>query len=179
MRPAAPSLFAVSAALALAAAVAAPGAAAKSTDRSQPMDIDADRTDAILEDNAVSTLEGNVRIRQGTLEVDADKAVIHQVNGEIARVVLTGTPAQLRQIADNGEPTNADAREIVYTLNDEKMVLTGAVVITQPRGTLRGETVKYDINTGRLDGGGDGQRVSLRIMPKSAPAPAPTPAPTN
>ena len=31
-----------------------------------------------------------------------------------------------------------------------------------------GETVKYDIDTGRLDGGGDGKRVQLRILPKSA-----------
>jgi lipopolysaccharide export system protein LptA len=160
--------------------LASPLVAAKSTDRSQPMDIDADHTDALMEDNSVSTLQGNVRIRQGTLEVDADKAEIHQVNGEIQRVVLTGTPAKLRQIADNGEPTNASANTIVYTLNDERMVLTGSVVIEQPRGNLRGETVKYDINTGRLDGGGDGQRVSMRIMPKTAaPAPAPATTPTN
>ena len=33
---------------------------------------------------------------------------------------------------------------------------------------MRGETVKYDIDTGRLDGGGDGNRVQLRILPKSA-----------
>jgi lipopolysaccharide export system protein LptA len=50
------------------------------------------------------------------------------------------------------------------------MVLTGNVEIHQPRGVLRGETVKYDINTGRLNGGGDGQRVSMRILPKTAAA---------
>lgn len=153
-------------------ALAAP-AAAKSTDRQQPMDVRADASSALLEDDAVSTLDGNVEITQGTLKVQADHAEIHQSGGDIHEVVLTGAPARLHQVADNGEPTNATASRIVYTLSDEMMVLTGNVVITQPRGNLRGETVRYDINTGRLNGGGDGNRVQMRIMPKSAPAPTP------
>ena len=143
---------------------------ARSGDRNQPMDISADRTDALLGDDSVSTLEGNVRIRQGSLEVDAARADVHRVGGDINRIVLTGTPAQLRQVSDAGEPMEATANRIVYLLADESMMLTGNVVVSQPRGTLRGETIKYDINTGRLDGGGDGARVSMRILPKTAAA---------
>jgi lipopolysaccharide export system protein LptA len=173
----APAALAVLAVFALAATMPV---AAKSTDRQQPMDVKADSSSALLEDGAVSTLQGNVEITQGTLRVHADAAEIHQANGDIRQVVLTGTPARLRQVADNGEATNATANRIVYTLSDELMVLTGNVVITQPRGNLRGETVKYDINTGRLDGGGDGSRVSLRILPRNAAAAPPAePAPTD
>ena len=154
----------------LAALVAAAPVLAKSSDRDQPMDLSADRTDALLGDDSVSTLEGNVRIRQGTLEVDADRAEVHRAAGEINRIVLTGAPAVLRQVSDAGEPMEATANRIVYLLADETMMLTNNVVITQPRGTLRGETIKYDINTGRLDGGGDGARVSMRILPKNAKA---------
>lgn len=163
MRPAATSL------LILCLAAAGP-ALARSTDRSQPMDIDADRTDALLGDDAVSVLEGNVKIRQGSLEVDADRAEVHRRAGDIDRIVLTGAPARLRQVSDSGEPMDARASQVVYTLSSEVMVLTGGVVIEQPRGNLRGETIKYNVDTGRLDGGGDGQRVSLRILPKTAPA---------
>jgi lipopolysaccharide export system protein LptA len=164
MRPAALSLT-----LLLSVLAGAP-VLAKSSDRDQPMDITADRTDALLEDDSVSTLEGNVRIRQGTMEVDAEKAEIHRRAGEIERIVLTGAPARLSQVSDQGERMDATARQVVYTLSDEVMVLTGNVDIKQPRGNLRGETVKYDITTGRLDGGGDGKRVSMRILPKSAPS---------
>lgn len=180
MRPAALSL------ILLAAAVAAGPVLAKSTDRQQPMDLGAANMDALLSDDSVSTLEGSVTIRQGSLEVDADRAEIHRKAGEIDRIVLTGSPARLRQISDQGEPMDASAAQVVYTISSEVMVLTGNVVINQPRGNLRGETVKYDITTGRLDGGGDGQRVQMRILPKTAapapaaPAPAtPAPAPTN
>ncbi|TNJ35402.1 lipopolysaccharide transport periplasmic protein LptA [Arenimonas terrae] len=164
MRPAARDL------LLLLSLLAAAPALAKSTDRDQPMDINADSSDSLLQDNGMSVLEGNVTIRQGTLKVDADRAEVHRRNGEIERIVLIGAPARLRQVSDSGEAMDARARQVVYTLSDENMVLTGAVEIRQPRGTLRGETVKYDINTGRLNGGGDGQRVSMRILPKTAAA---------
>lgn len=146
------------------------GAQAKTTDRNAPMDIEADRTDAMLGDDSESVLTGSVKITQGSLEVNADRAVIHRKAGDISQVVLTGAPATLKQVADNGEPMNARAAQIVYTLTSDMVVLTGGVVIEQPRGTLRGETIKYDLKTGRLDGGGDGKRVQMRIMPKTAGA---------
>lgn len=142
-------------------------AQAKTTDRNAPMDIEADRTDAMLGDDSDSILSGNVKITQGSLEVGADRAVIHRRAGEITEITLTGAPATLKQVADNGEPMNARAAQIVYTLSTDQVVLTGGVVIEQTRGTLRGETIKYDLKTGRLDGGGDGNRVQMRILPKN------------
>ena len=154
--------------LLLAALVAATPALAKSSDRQQPMDISADNTDAVMEDNGMSVLQGNVSIRQGTLEVNADRAEVHRVAGDIQRIVLTGAPARLRQVSDTGETMEAQARQVTYTLSEDIMLLTGAVEVRQPRGTLSGETVRYDIGTGRLNGGGDGQRVNMRILPKTA-----------
>jgi lipopolysaccharide export system protein LptA len=141
---------------------------AKTTDRNHPMDVEADRTDAELGDDGQAVLTGNVLITQGTLQVGAERATIQRNAGEISTVVLTGSPATLKQVNDNGETMNAHASQITYTLSSDLIVLSGAVVIEQPRGTLRGETIKYDLKTGRLDGGGDGSRVKMRIMPKTA-----------
>ena len=149
-------------------------ATAKTTDRSAPMLIDAANADAVLTDDSDSILT-DVKITQGSMEIGAERAVIHRRAGEITQIELTGAPATLKQVADNGEPMNAHASRIVYTLSADQVVLTGGVVIEQTRGTLRGENVKYDLKTGRLNGGGDGSRVQMRIMPKSAPAAAPTP----
>jgi lipopolysaccharide export system protein LptA len=143
---------------------------AKTSDRSAPMDVAADHTDAMLGDDSDSVLIGDVAITQGTLEVHADKAVIHRKGGDITQVELTGTPATLKQVADNGDPMTAHASTIVYTLSSDLIVLTGNVVVEQPRGNLRGQTIKYDLKTGRLDGGGDGNRVQMRIMPKTTAA---------
>ena len=144
---------------------------AKSSDRNQPMDVQSDASDAVMEDNSDSTLTGNVVITQGTLEIKADRAIIHRSKGDIDRVTLTGGPVVMKQVNDNGEPMNAQAATIVYTLSSDLILLNGNVVIEQPRGSMRGENVKYDLKTGRLNGGGDGKRISMRIMPKNkAPA---------
>ena len=154
--------------LLLLAAVLPFDAPAKTSDRSQPMDVESDRTDVGIGDDSDAILTGNVKITQGTLEVEADRATIQRKAGEISEVVLTGAPATLKQINDNGEPMHARAAQIVYTLSSDVVVLTGGVVVDQPRGTLRGERIKYDLKSGRLDGGGDGTRVKMRILPKNA-----------
>ena len=89
----------------------APTAWAKSSDRQQPMDVEADQTDAQLADDSETTLRGNVRITQGTLKVEADTAVVHRVKGEIAKVVLSGGPVRMSQIADSGEAMTATAKK--------------------------------------------------------------------
>jgi len=152
---------------------------AKSTDRQAPMDINAGHTDAYMTDDGTTTLSQGVEITQGTLQVRSDSAVLHRKGGELSEIVLTGSPATLKQVNDNGEPINAQAARIVYTLGSDVVVLTGAVVIEQPRGTLRGETIRYDLASGRLNGGGDGSRVQMRIMPRSAPPAPATPAPAT
>ena len=146
-------------------------ASAKTSDRNAPMDIKADNSDFILKDESDSVLSGNVVITQGTLVVNADKAVIKRKHDDIDEVVLTGAPATLRQVSDTGEPMTARAAQIDYTLSTDRVVLTGGAVVQQPRGNITGETITYDLKTGRLNGGGDGKRVSIRIMPKNgAPA---------
>ena len=155
--------------LALAAVVCAPVAGARSTDRTQPMNVDAGGGDFCLQDDCVSILS-DVHIVQGTLDIRAARAEIHKVSGDIQRLVLTGSPVTLSQVGDDGLPTNATAAQITYVLAEERMRLTGNVVLKQPRGDLRGETVTYDINTGHLTGGGDGRRVQMTIQPRRAPA---------
>ncbi len=169
MRLLAVSLTLLAASLCLASSTVA----AKSSDRNQPMDVQSDSSESVLEDNSDSTLSGNVIISQGTLEIRSDRAVIHRRNGDIDKVTLTGGPVQMKQVNDNGEPMNAKANTIVYTLSSDLVLLTGNVVIEQPRGSMRGENIKYDLKTGRMNGGGDGSRVSMRILPKNkAPAEA-------
>ena len=55
--------------LMLLAAVLPFDAIAKSSDRSQPMDVEADRTDADIGDNGDAVLTGHVVITQGSLAI--------------------------------------------------------------------------------------------------------------
>lgn len=142
-------------------------AQARKRDREQPMDVGSDSLQASTTDG-ISTLSGNVRMTQGTLNVGADKAVVHQNDKhEIARVELFGAPATLVEELDEGGMLDARARTMDYDLNTQLVVMTGDVVVKQPRGELRGEKVTYDLGTGKLTGSGEGAagRVQLHIAP--------------
>lgn len=131
------------------------------------MDISAERSDALLTDDGESSISGNVLISQGSLQINADQAVVTRVKGDPVKITLTGNPARMQQMNDNGELMKASARQIVYLLNVEQISLLGNVIIDQARGSMRGESIRYDIKTGRLTGGGDGTRVQMRIEPKA------------
>jgi lipopolysaccharide export system protein LptA len=153
---------------ALVACLAAPSVAAKTSDRRQPMNIDAGAQAGALDGNSVNVLSGGVTITQGTLDIRANRADIHQRNGDVARAVLTGSPVVLKQQMDDGSPMTARASKVDYDLQTEIVVFTGNVSIEQPRGTMTGQRVVYNLRTGRVDSGGEGGgRVKMTIQPKA------------
>ena len=160
-------------------AVALPAVALES-DRLQPMQIKSDKFESAMDTNT-TVLTGNVRITQGSLVVNAARADVTQDKGEVARALLTGAPATLKQSMEGGGELNASAATIDYQLTEETVELRGNVVLERPQGTLRSERVTYSIKTGRLAAGeGVGGGVELVIPPKAPkPADAPTEAPKS
>lgn len=159
--------------LALAAAVAAAPAWAKSSDRNQPMDLTSNTQDCMLaDDGGPCVFAGNVRIVQGTLDVRAAKADVRRGGGDIQRVILTGSPVRLKQQLDDGGTIDASAANVDYDLQTETVVFTGNAEINQPgRGTMAGGRIVYNMATGRVQGGGqDGGQIRTRILPKGAKA---------
>jgi len=155
--------------------LAQPAFALKS-DRQQLLNVDADKLDAGLDDNR-AVLEGNVRITQGTLVIEAAEATLTQgEQQETRRVLLTGTPVTLEQDLDEGGRLKARANRVDYDVAGETIVLTGAASVSQPRGDLSGETIVYNTVTGKLNAtSSPGGRVHLQVQPKAAPAATPTP----
>ena len=178
LRPAkfpAPVLAVFAAALAV---LAARSADARTSDRNQPMDIEASHQVCGFGANDTCTLTGNVTISQGSLDIVAAKAVIEQSGGDPSRALLSGG-VTLRQEMDDGNQIHAKSSNVDYNLKTEVVVFTGNVEIIQQRGSLNGQRVVYNMKTGQVESGGDGNgRVKMRILPRSAQAPKP-PAPAR
>ena len=152
-------------------ALAAGPAWAKSTDRNQPMDLDADKTDCAVDDaGGPCIFTGNVHIMQGTLDIRAAKADVRRGGGDIQRVLLTGSPVVLKQQLDSGSMINARAASVEYDLPRDTVVFTGNVELDQPgRGTMSGARIVYNMSTGQVQGGGgENGQVRTRILPKGA-----------
>ena len=155
-------------AIALGALCAGP-AAARSSDRNQPMDIQAGHQSGTVDYSQPTTLSGGVTIVQGTLHIDANRAVISFKDGEASQAVLTGNQAVLKQQMDNGTPMTATADRIDYDMLADVVVLTGNYTVTTQRGSTSGQRLTYNLQSGQVDSGGqDGGRVKMRILPKSA-----------
>lgn len=152
------------------AALACGTAGARTSDRNKPMDIEAGHQVCDLGDNATCTFTGKTTITQGTLRIDAEKAVVVQAGGEPSRARFSGG-VTLHQQMDDGTDLDAKSASVDYDLRTEIVVFTGDVTITQQRGTLRGERVVYNMKTGQIESGGAGNgRVRMQILPKGGSA---------
>ena len=154
--------------LALTLACLSSVADARSSDRNKPMDIEAARSDCGLGENATCTFSGQASITQGTLQIIAEKAVVSQTKGRPHRAQFTGN-VRLQQEMDDGDRIDAKANQVDYDMQNEVIVFTGEVNISQTRGNLSGARVVYNLKTGQLESGGGGDRVKMRILPKDAP----------
>ena len=153
-------------------------AVAKKSDRQQPMSFAAKHTDAYNAPNTVTTLSGNVKITQGSLLLTGDLAKIYlDANSAISRVVITGKPAHIQQLDDNGNLMTGHAAQLDYDNIHQIAVLTGqASVKQQGRGEFHGDKLTYNTTTSQItgDSGGDGL-VHGVFLPKPKPADGPTP----
>lgn len=180
-------------AAACAALVLAQSAFALSTDRRQPMNIDANYQKSTQSrtgkagDPDITQLDGNVVMAQGSMRAHADHATIYRNpsgvadasgnTGSLTRVVLTGKPAHLQQVHDGdcGLMT-ADADNIDYDNLTGIALLTGSVTVIQHgKGEFHGERMRYNTNTGEMESGDSSasSRVHMVMQPKSEqPKPA-------
>lgn len=160
-------LLAALAMLAIAGAVAA-----RTSDRSQPLDVESDSSDCVVTGDGPCTLTGNVHLVQGTMVVRAGRAVLQRTDGDIRRVTLTGSPVQMSQELDDGSRINARAANVDYDLATDTVVFTGDALIDQPgRGNIAGGRIAYNMKSGQVQGSGEGkQRVKMQFVPKNAGA---------
>lgn len=146
--------------------------AARSSDRNKPMDIYAGHQSGTFSGDSVNNLSGGVHITQGTLDITSNSAKITLADGEPVRAVFNGSVV-LKQQMDDGTPMTAKATTVDYDLRTEVIVFTGNVTISQPRGSMGGDRIVYNLKTGGVESGGQGNgRVHMRILPKSSRAAA-------
>ena len=145
----------------------------KSSDRSQPMTLDAGESDCNqAQANSRCIFSGDVEIVQGTLRITAARAEVQMRGGEVDQVILTGKQATMKQDMDDGTTMNARADRIVYEPKKELLTLTGNYQVESPRGSNAGQRMVYNMGSGQMQSGGDGTRVRTVIQPRTQAAPA-------
>jgi lipopolysaccharide export system protein LptA len=141
---------------------------ALATDGDQPIEIEADELE-VREQERISIYLGNVNLVQGSLEINADRLVLHfnEVN-ELIKMEMTGTPATLRQLDDDQQEMWGEALQIDYTQSESLLELRESARLSQAGDTIESDLIRINTVTSRLQAGGaeSGERVKMLIQPK-------------
>lgn len=163
--------------------IASSGALALSTDREQPIVIEAGAAEA---DNRaqVTVYRGDVVITQGTLRITGDTVWIHyDDSNSITKAISVGNPAKFRQRPDDKEhDMTADADRMEYHADQDLILLLGNARYGEGDDKITAQRIVYDSRRGRVKaganpGGGEvsdsasgetdkSDRVRITITPK-------------
>lgn len=165
MKPAKPSLIAIIFAL----IAHWPGiTAALSTDREQPIHIEADKLD-IDESRQISIYQGNVEMQQGSLNINSDRVVFYfDENNEILRLEITGNPARLKQLNDKGDTVNGRALFMKYLQNESLLELHDEAFLQIAEDSIESDKIVVNIDTNAVQAGNGKDRVRMLIKPGEA-----------
>jgi lipopolysaccharide export system protein LptA len=137
------------------------------SDRQKSLEVSANSTDGTLGDG-VTTLRGNVDIRQGTLRIKADEAEVKKTEGKVSSVTFRGKPAFLEQEIEEQGLVQATANTIDYQVASGIVTLAGSADVKHPQYQISGELLTYDLNIQHFQGSSDEQgngRIHILLDP--------------
>ena len=173
--------------LALLSALASAQTCALTSDKDQPIEIEADYAE--LRRNERQTIySGNVIVTQGSIRLWGDKlTVYYDENDDLKDAILDGKPAHFTQRPDGRDQDfEGEASRMEYHAQDERLHLIDKAKLTQGKTTFTGPLIVYDTRNSILTGQGrstaeqgakadDGKpaggRVRMVIPPKEKNSP--------
>jgi len=128
---------------------------------------------AIKDDKRGLTIyQGDVDIKQGSLNIKADKVTIYSASEEVTKIVAEGQPASFKQKPElNKGDVLAKANTIEYRVSQKKITLTKDASLDQDGSSITGNKINYDMEAARIEAagskeeGGDNGRVNVVIEP--------------
>lgn len=151
-------------------------AMALSTDKNQPIHIESDSL-MIDEPAGISTYQGNVRYRQGSISMVANELVVYGEEGELQRLEAFGKPVKYHQLLDSeDEELHAEALTIKYFADTGKVFLEGSAILTRGDNEFTGNKIVYDsiqevVSAHKAETGEE--RVQVIIQPRQQPKDSP------
>ena len=160
-------------------------ALAERSDRSKPVNLEADRV-TVDESKQTATFEGNVVLTQGTLMIRGDRMIVQQDADGFKSGIAHGKLASFRQKREGyDEFIEGFAERIEYDSKADKVQMFNQAHLKKGNDDVRGNYISYDAATEffRVTGGGKQAasagnpegRVRAIIQPKVREAAPPAP----
>lgn len=119
---------------------------ALSTDRNQPINIEADSAQL---DNlkGFTVYSGNVIVNQGTLQLFADKVTLtYNAEKQVQTIIAesNGQMVRFKQLLDNKEEVRAQAKRMEYLAKDDILHLKQDAQVWKAKDTVSGQHIVYN-----------------------------------
>lgn len=141
---------------------------ALSSDGQQPIQVEADSLEMRDQEN-ISIYTGNVLLNQGSLEFRCERLTLHfDDQNELSLMEMTGTPATFRQLDDEQQELNGQARQMQYRQSESILVLTGNARFSHKGDTVESNLIQINTETESIQAGSSesDDRVKMLILPK-------------
>ncbi|NHB89356.1 lipopolysaccharide ABC transporter substrate-binding protein LptA [Photorhabdus tasmaniensis] len=115
-----------------------------------------------------STFTENVIIKQGSIDIHADKVVVTQPDGDSKKMIVEafGNPVTFYQLQDNGKPIKGHGSKMRYEMDKELVTLTGNAYLEQLDSNIKADRITYLVPTQQMEAFSDkGKRVTTILLP--------------
>ena len=143
---------------------------------SEPITVEADRLE-LNSRSGLSTYQGNVEMRQGTLLLRADKVVLHSKGSNLQLAVADGKPVYLeRTDPQTGELLKANASHMEYRIGAGVLEMKEQAHLWRGKDEFSGDHIIYELNKrvvrafGEKNGKDEG-RVRVILQPRKEEQP--------
>lgn len=142
-------------------------------DTSKPIEIQADEA-TFNQSTGEAIYQGNVFIKQGSIEIQADYLKISSdlSTRQFSRLEATGTPAQFsQQLDDKGNIVISKGNSIHYSSDSTKLEIIGEGYLSQLENSITADLITYQLNDGTFSAEKTKSgRVSMTLKPQSIEA---------
>lgn len=153
---------------------------ALSTDKDQPIEIEADAAE-LDDQKGVTVYTGNVVVSQGSIRMTGDKMTVYYTkDNDLDTVIMLGQPATYKQLPDNSEIYDeAEALRMEFYNLKNLVVLIDNALVKQEGLRFSGNRIEYDTETSKIKARGapdntaadeekpsGSGRVKITIQPK-------------
>ncbi|AKA38362.1 lipopolysaccharide ABC transporter substrate-binding protein LptA [Yersinia ruckeri] len=136
-------------------------------DTDQPINITSDKQALDMTGNT-ATFTDNVIVKQGSIEIKADRMVISRPGGDQSKTVIEGfgNPVTFYQMQDNGKPVKGHGQKLRYEVAKEFVILTGDAYLEQLDSNIKGDKITYLVKEQQMEAFSDkGKRVTTVLLP--------------
>ncbi|UOP04928.1 lipopolysaccharide transport periplasmic protein LptA [Conchiformibius kuhniae] len=144
------------------------------SDRRQPIAIEADQG-SLDQKNQVTVFSGNVVIKQGSLNIRAERVRVAQDKNGNQTMQAEGSPVRFGQQLENKGQVEGQGNKVEYASATGIVRLSGNAKVRRGGDVAQGETITYNMRSevytvlgGKAAGLKNGGRVSVIIQPSGS-----------